>query len=96
MKLFISLMLFANIIWANIQIDYVDLARAKIVRNIFLNKYNLPMELLVLRKVDGCKLPANTSTIAHLCINKKGELIMLSQNIQIIKNSLTVFSSKGL
>lgn len=66
-----------------------NLKDAKIVKNIFLKRYEIPAQLVVIKK--GSCLERVDERFMNICITKKGELIQLSSNINFIRKSLNTF-----
>lgn len=62
---------------------------AKIVKEIFQRKYLIPNELIQIKN-ERCKEEV-LSNYLELCINKKGELLILSSNIKFKIKSLLIF-----
>lgn len=94
MKLLISLF-WVSLCYGHFTIDTTSLERAKIVEKILTATYQIPVELIRIRKVEACSDNTIQNAIAHLCINEKGELILLSFNKDMIENSLSIFRRKG-
>jgi len=66
-------------------------ASALIVKNIFSEKYLIPVQLIKLKLAEKCR--SFDERYFELCINEKGELTELSNpNIKNIKKSLKVFN----
>lgn len=63
-----------------------------LVRNIFLSKYNIPKDLITL-KAGECDYKKDDKRFLYLCVNKKGELLLLSSNIDFKIKSLMIFKS---
>jgi hypothetical protein len=67
---------------------------AKIIRDIFLEKYKIPLSLIKLRKTKICNI--RDQRFLELCLNSEGELIQFpNSNIKNIKKSLNTFSSEA-
>lgn len=95
MKSIISIFLLMNYSYAFFQIDHTNLIKANRVSAILVKKYDIPQNMISYRKVGSCKIEPVANAIIHFCINKKGELIVLSQNKIMIENSLKIFRKKG-
>jgi len=64
---------------------------AKQIKQIFIKRYSIPKEIIKMNMTEECK--AVDQRFLELCINKKGELLVLSNsNILKIKKSLKTFS----
>ncbi len=69
-------------------------AEAQIVRQIFHQKYQVPLFIIKMIQSDQCK--GSDTRFLEMCINKKGELIELSNpNIVKIKKSLRTFAREA-
>lgn len=66
-----------------------DDKNAEIIRNIFIEKYQLPNSLIMVHG-HGCRVSVDHRYL-NLCITKKGELIMLPSDIDFLRKSLTKF-----
>jgi|TARA_B100000749_G_C18082472_1_gene324285 hypothetical protein len=77
-----------------IHIGYEDqnFNKAKLVQNIFEKKYNIPKSLIKVFKQQKCQ--PRDPRFLFICINKKGELLQLSNiNLNQIRKSLKVFKN---
>lgn len=94
MKLIISLVLILPThLYAMIQIQSALIEKGQIVKNIFINKYDVPEMLITLNETkENCKMCSKDIAVC-LCINKKGELKLLSLDMKILKNSFKVFKT---
>lgn len=91
MKFLISLCLLPIQCFAMIHIQSPYIEQAKIVKNIFQDKYKIPSQLIDVEiKQGGCVDDIEEAALL-LCINKKRELLVLSQDIKILKKSFKVF-----
>jgi len=75
-----------------INIYSLDKSRAQYIVEIFINDYDIPSELIRTVKND-CTVQKMDKRMLNLCINKKGELKLLSPNIDLIKKSLSTFKT---
>ncbi len=94
MKLIISLLLITSLSQASqiiITYESGQVDNAKVVRNIFEKKYEIP-SALILTINKSCSSKVLDKRFLSLCINKKGELIKLSSNIKFQIKSLLTFS----
>lgn len=96
MKLLISFLLFiiTNSSFATFQIDSVDTGFAEIIKKLLVTEYSIPENLILIRKVQDCGHQGREQTIAHMCINEKGELKLLSFKKDMINHSLEVFRKR--
>jgi hypothetical protein len=62
----------------------------ELLRKILVKKFNLPIELIVLRNI-GTDCELHTESIIHLCLDKNGNLEIRKFNKYIVENSLGVF-----
>lgn len=68
---------------------YQDIKNALIVKKIFNTKYQIPPNLISIRK-DDCNVKVDRRMI-NLCLTKKGKLVLLPSNIKFQRNSLQIF-----
>ncbi len=91
--LFSSLLLLSTSVQSsaiNIYVDSNKFELAKVTKNIFRTKYNIPKSLIRLKVGERCI--SRDKRFLELCINKKGELIQLpNYNLHNIINSLKTF-----
>ena len=98
MKLFFNVLLtigISNSLEASkivIRYQTVSTKEPEEIKKIFRIKYNIPESLIVLIK-RGCSAKGRDERFLYLCINKKGELLKFSPNIQFKVKSLLVFKS---
>ena len=94
--LFSMLMTFSTIAHSGmIKITYTqkNKSNATHILKRFEQKYSIPSELIILKKVESCT--SSDKRFLELCINTKGELIEFSNhNLKSITNSLKVFKKK--
>jgi hypothetical protein len=64
-------------------------SQAHIVKAYFISKYNIPRELIKVKR-SNCEEKEDNRYL-QLCINQKGELIQLSSNIDFKIKSLSIF-----
>lgn len=92
MKLLISIILILSTKTnAMIVIKSFSSKKALSVKAIFENKYKIPNSLIKIENAP-CEFCENT-VAACLCINKKGELKLLSFDMKTLKKSYRVFQS---
>ncbi len=76
---------------AMINIYSLDIERSEYISNIFIEKYKIPKQLI--KKIrNDCEVKKVDKRMLNLCINKKGELKLLSSNIDLIIKSLSAFN----
>lgn len=91
MKLIISfLWLLSTSSEAMIVIQSQSKNKASIVKDIFEQKYQIPSDLIEVKKISKCRM-CHEKIAACLCINKKGELKTLSFDMITLKKSFSVF-----
>lgn len=71
-----------------------DKSKALKIRDYILNEKKIPLKLIQVHFNKECL--GKDERFIELCINKKGELITLSSNIQKKIESFKIFSSKGV
>lgn len=92
MKFVISLMLFCQSTSASpIQLLFEETSTdADIYKEIMMNDYRIPEDLIELRKIVDCE-KVKASGKLDLCFKKNGDLFMVSVNRDFINESLKVF-----
>lgn len=81
----------ANLRAAPIQIHYEeDMINAQIVKDIFVDAYQIPEDLIALRPVTKCDELKEKGKL-DLCLNNNGDLLIVSVDRGFISESLTVF-----
>ncbi len=96
MKSFFSLLILVsafNLVLAsqiNIKYENDSIENALWVKSIFIERYSIPGDLIQIKKGD-CIEAAYDQRFLNLCINKKGDLITISQDIKFKINSLLTF-----
>ncbi len=63
---------------------------ANIVRTIFQDKYNIPKELIEVKKTTNCRL--KDERYLEVCVQRNKELIILSKDIERVKRPLKIFT----
>lgn len=92
MKLIISLAIFVcSNASAMIVINSHSEKKANIVSEIFRSKYSIPSNLIITKKIFNTCPKCEDFTVVCLCINKKGELKLLSFDMKTLKKSYDVF-----
>jgi hypothetical protein len=96
MKFVISLLLIllATPSWADpIHIYYENRpSRALLVKNIFMDTYQIPESLIDLREVKKCQ-ELNGGGKLDLCLNNNGDLLVVSVDRRFISESLKIFQA---
>lgn len=91
MKFVISLLVSLNVYASPIHLfhegDYQD---AAIYRDILINEYLVPDDLIVIRKSERCELMRPAGKL-DLCLKNNGDLYMVSVDREFINESLKVF-----
>jgi hypothetical protein len=67
--------------------------QAEIVADIFRDKYHIPNELIEIQTSNEQCRSSDKKIVLDLCINKKGELLLLSLDMKMLKHSFQVFRS---
>jgi hypothetical protein len=95
MKLFFSLLLFPMLNSASaksIRIFYhYNSDEAVIVKNLFLQKYNIPEKLISLEYQEKACHKQLPSQVLDICIDDLGEMKVLAYNKEIIRKSFAIF-----
>ncbi len=83
----------ANVMAAPIQVFYEEEpSRAQIVKDIFTEGYQIPEDLIVLKKVAKCDELDERGKL-DLCLNNNGDLLIVSVDRGFISESLKIFQA---
>jgi hypothetical protein len=93
MKSLTSLCLLPFHCFAMIQIQSPYLEQASVVKSIFQDRYKIPSRLINIKINNEPCIDEIKEVALSLCINKKRELLVLSQDIKMLKESFKVFST---
>jgi hypothetical protein len=93
MKFAISFLFSASAFSAPINIFHEGLLNdAEIYKNILINEYYIPEELILVRGIQDCKDAKEMGQI-DLCLKNNGDLRLVSADYEFINESLKVFQS---
>jgi hypothetical protein len=96
MKLFFSLLILAYLSQAShaskivIRYESGNIDNAEVIRAIFVDRYSIPKNLVSIRN-GHCDEQDQDKRFLNLCVNKKGDLIKISQDIKFKIKSLLSF-----
>ena len=91
MKYIISFFISFNTWSAPIQIFHENvLDRAHIVQNIFIQRYQIPQELMEKKETENCEGLQSRGNL-DLCLKKNGDLLVVSVNRRFVTESLKIF-----
>ena len=93
MKFVISFLFCTNLYAAPIQVYYeTDSHEAKMLKDILVSDYQIPDELISLKKIKECD-GIKTSGKLELCLKNNGDLLVVSVDRNFINESLKVFQA---
>jgi hypothetical protein len=77
-----------------ILITHKNNEKSKKVKNILINKINIP-KILIKSEYQDTPCVANTDKVAHICIDSKDKLKILHADFELIKQSFYVFNNEN-
>ncbi len=93
MKYAISFFLTMNVFAAPIQVFYEEEpSRAHIVRDILLNQYSIPEDLIAIKEIGVCENLKERGKF-DLCLKNNGDLIVVSVDRGFVNESLKIFQA---
>lgn len=93
MKYVISFLFSMSAIASPIKVFYEsDVVRANIVKEIFTIQYQIPEDLISMKRVVSCEGLKNKGKL-DLCLKNNGDLLVVSVDRSFINDSLKIFQS---
>lgn len=93
MKFVISFLFFASAYASPIQVYFEsDSTQAKMLKDILITDYQIPEELITMKKIKECE-GIKTSGKLELCLKNNGDLLVVSVDRHFINESLKVFQA---
>jgi hypothetical protein len=93
MKFVISFLVTLNAFASPIQVFYeVEPSRAQIVKDILLNQYSIPEELIAVKEIGVCE-NLKVRGKFDLCLKNNGDLIVVSVDRGFVNESLKIFQA---
>lgn len=92
-KFLVLASLATTVVAAPIQVFYEqEPSRAQLVKNIFIESYQIPEDLVALSEVRGCEELDGGGKL-DLCLKKNGDLLIVSVNRSFVSESLKIFQA---
>lgn len=90
-SLFMGALISFNVSASPIKIFFEDSStRAGWVKDIFVETYKIPEDLITIKKVSKCKDLTEKGKL-DLCLNNNGDLLIVSVDSSFVSESLTIF-----